>query len=366
MFEVVKDWADRYLSDEEAAIFAFLIILSIAVFFVLGTILAPLFISIVFAFVLQGAVKNLAKYQIPRRVAFLATYIVFLCATFGFILIVVPRVLRQSVSLLRELPDMVLEGQALLLKLPQYYPDLVTAAQVADWLQLISAEIAQMGQALVSFSISLIPLLATISIYALMVPILVFFLLKDRDQLVLWFQSLLPSERKLMNRIGTEMNQQMANYVRGKVVEILVVGVATYLLFRVFDLEYATLLSLLVGISVIIPYFGVVVVTVPVAIVAYVQFGWTYELFYLFLTYTIIQALDGLVLVPLLFSEVVNLHPVAIIAAVIIFGSLWGFWGVFFAIPLATFIKAILNSWPRNGMDEDNNSEGKNLEEAVS
>lgn len=365
MFEVVKDWADRYLSDEEAAIFAFLIILSIAVFFVLGTILAPLFISVVFAFVLQGAVKNLSSYQIPRKIAFLATYIVFLCATFGFFLVVVPRVLRQAVNLLRELPDMVLEGQALLLKLPEYYPDLVSGEQVADWLQLISAEIAQVGQAVVSFSISLIPLLATISIYALMVPILVFFLLKDRDQLVLWFQSLLPTERKLMNRIGTEMNQQMANYVRGKVVEILVVGVITFLLFRIFDLEYAALLALLVGISVIIPYFGVVIVTVPVAVVAYVQFGWTSDLFYLFLGYTIIQSLDGMVLVPLLFSEVVNLHPVAIIAAVIIFGSLWGFWGVFFAIPLATFIKAILNAWPRHDVDTgigDNGVENKDIE----
>ena len=62
----------------------------------------------------------------------------------------------------------------------------------------------------------------------------------------------------------------------------------------------------------------------------------------------IIQALDGNVLVPLLFSEAVNLHPVSIIIAVLVFGSVWGFWGVFFAIPLATLIKAILNAWPKS------------------
>jgi len=64
------------------------------------------------------------------------------------------------------------------------------------------------------------------------------------------------------------------------------------------------------------------------------------------IAYGIIQALDGNLLVPLLFSEAVNLHPVTIIVAVIFFGGLWGFWGVFFAIPLATLVKAVLNAWP--------------------
>ena len=64
------------------------------------------------------------------------------------------------------------------------------------------------------------------------------------------------------------------------------------------------------------------------------------------LAYGIIQFLDGNLLVPLLFSEVVNLHPVAIIASVLFFGGIWGIWGVFFAIPLATLVNAIINAWP--------------------
>jgi putative permease len=67
---------------------------------------------------------------------------------------------------------------------------------------------------------------------------------------------------------------------------------------------------------------------------------------YVAITYSILQAIDGVLLVPLLFSEAVNLHPVAIIVAILLFGGLWGFWGVFFAIPLATAVKAILNAWP--------------------
>ena len=64
------------------------------------------------------------------------------------------------------------------------------------------------------------------------------------------------------------------------------------------------------------------------------------------LSYFVIQFLDGNVLVPILFSEAVNLHPLAIIVAILVFGGLWGFWGVFFAIPLATLVKALINVWP--------------------
>jgi putative permease len=76
------------------------------------------------------------------------------------------------------------------------------------------------------------------------------------------------------------------------------------------------------------------------------------DFLYIVIAYSIIQALDGIVLVPVLFSEAVNLHPIAIIVAILFFGGLWGFWGVFFAIPLATVVKAVLTAWPKLG---DNN-----------
>ena len=123
-------------------------------------------------------------------------------------------------------------------------------------------------------------------------------------------------------------------------------GIVTYLFFSFFGLDYAALLSFLVGLSVIVPYLGVFVVTIPVVIIAYLQFGLSAELTYLLIGHTIIQMLDGFVLVPTLFSEAVNLHPITIIAAVLVFGSWWGLWGVFFAIPLATLVKSIMNAWP--------------------
>jgi putative permease len=116
------------------------------------------------------------------------------------------------------------------------------------------------------------------------------------------------------------------------------------------------LLGALVGLSVIIPYIGAVVVTIPVAVIAYFQWGWSADFAYLMVAYAIIQAIDGNVIVPLLFSEVVDLHPIAIIVAVLVFGGLWGFWGVFFAIPLATLVQATLNARPRPTRPADSSS----------
>ncbi|WP_257981445.1 AI-2E family transporter, partial [Aeromonas salmonicida] len=157
----------------------------------------------------------------------------------------------------------------------------------------------------------------------------------------------LPRNRTLVNRVWVEMNDQIINYIRGKVIEILIVGVATYIPFALMGLRYSALLAVAVGFSVLIPYIGAAAVTVPVAMVALFQWGLTPEFTWLMVAYLVIQALDGNLLVPLLFSEAVNLHPVAIIVAVLVFGGLWGFWGVFFAIPLATLVKAVINAWPK-------------------
>ncbi len=203
-------------------------------------------------------------------------------------------------------------------------------------------------------SLTSMAVIFTILIYLILIPVLIFFLLKDKEQIIEWFQGLLPHERKVATQVWHEMDQQIGNYVRGKFLEVFVVGVATYIAFAIMGLNFAVLLAALVGLSVIIPYIGAVAVTFPVVLIAYFQWGWGPDLAYLVTVYLVIQALDGNILVPLLFSEAVNLHPIAIIVAVLFFGGIWGIWGVFFAIPLATLVKAVINAWPRTDIEVEN------------
>jgi putative permease len=197
-----------------------------------------------------------------------------------------------------------------------------------------------------------------LAIYLVLVPVLVFFFLKDKDLMIGWIAARLPQERSLANKVWSESEAQISNYVRGKVLEIFIVGAVTYVTFLLLDLQYAALLATMIGFSVLVPYIGAAVATIPVAIVAYFQFGWGLDFGQVMIAYIVIQALDGNLLVPLMFSEVVNMHPVAIILAILVFGGIWGFWGIFFAIPLATLVKAVINAWPKKQTAEDDDAPG--------
>ncbi len=347
MFKVVRDWMQRYFSDEQAVVLAVLLLLSFTLVLTLGQMLAPALAGLVLAFLMQGLVGALERLRVPRMLAVWLVFMLFMGLLSVILLVLLPLLWKQLSNLFNEIPRMLAEWQSLLMLLPERYPELMSAQQISQTIEASRGELGQLGQWLLSSSLSSLPLLVNIMIYLVLVPILVFFFLKDREQIGHWFSSYLPQERTLITKVAQEMNLQIANYIRGKAIEILICGGVTYIAFVALGLNYAALLGLLVGLSVVVPYVGAVVVTVPVALIALFQWGWGDQFIYLMLVYSIIQGLDGNVLVPLLYSEAVNLHPVAIICAVLLFGGLWGFWGVFFAIPLATLFKAVLGAWPR-------------------
>ena len=347
MFKVLRDWIQRYFSDEEAVVLAVLLVLAFTAVLTLGGMLAPVLAGMVLAYLMHGLVATLERLRMPGGVAVALVFTLFMGALLVFIIVLVPLLWHQLITLFNELPGMLAKWQSLLLLLPERYPHLVSDEQVLQAIEVARGEIGKFGQWALTFSLSSLPLLVNIMIYLVLVPILVFFFLKDREMIGQWVRGYLPRERALITRVAHEMNRQIANYIRGKVIEIFICGGVTYIGFVVLGLNYAALLALLVGVSVVVPYVGAVVVTVPVMLIALFQWGWSDQFIYLMAVYGIIQTLDGNVLVPLLFSEAVNLHPVAIICAVLLFGGLWGFWGVFLAIPLATLFKAVLDAWPR-------------------
>ena len=229
------------------------------------------------------------------------------------------------------------------MRLSQQYPNIVSEDSIKELVLGLSGEISNLGQNILSTSFASIPVIIT---YLILVPLMIFFFLKDKFQILEWMSRFLPSERPLITHLWHEMDDQIGNYIRGKVYEIIIVGASSYIVFTFFGLNYASLLALIVGLSVLIPYIGAATVTVPIALVGFFQWGLVPDFYWLLFWYLVLQFLDGNVLVPILFSDAVNLHPVAIIAAILIFGGLWGFWGVFFAIPLATLVKALINIWP--------------------
>ncbi len=343
----VRNWFRHYFSDPQVVILAVLLVLGFAVVLLMGDMLLPVLAALVIAYLLEGLVVRLQRLRVPRFAAVLIVFILFMAMLLFVLFGLLPLLTRQTTQLFQQLPAMIGHGQDALMRLPERYPNIITPEQMTEVIGSIRTEIASWGQRVLSYSLASVVTLITVLVYVVLLPLLVFFFLKDKERIVGWFLRYLPRDITLAARVWHNVDIQIANYVRGKFLEILVVWVATYVTFVMMGLQFAMLLSMLVGLSVIIPYIGATVVTLPVALIAYFQWGLTSDFGYLIGAYAVIQALDGNVLVPLLFSEVVNLHPVAIIVAVLVFGGLWGFMGVFFAIPLATLVQAVLSCWPR-------------------
>ena len=346
MKEVLTRWYQRYLSEEEAVVLLVMLLAAFVVMLAFGEILAPVFVAVILAYLMQGVANVMRHRGLPAELSVAISTLLFLGGFLAVLFGLAPLVWRQLVALVREAPTMIEAGRQVLVTLPEEYPVFFTQQQVNELTSVIQAEMAAMGQLLVTKGLSSIPSMLALFVYLILIPLMVFFFLKDRDHLIGWFAGFLPAKRPLLDRIWGELNLQFANYARGKGIEILIIGGASYLVFALFFLNYAALLGLLVGLSVIVPYIGATLVTIPVVVVAYAQFGVSPDFYWVVGAYIVIQVLDGNVLVPLLFSEAVNLHPVAIVIAVLFFGGLWGLWGVFFAIPLATLVNAILTAWP--------------------
>lgn len=351
---IISEWFQRFFNDPQAVILIVVLGIGTSIILLMGQDLAPALASLVIAYLLEGIVQQFQTYaRMPRWLAVVVVFTIFIGFVLFLLIGLLPLISRQLTQLIQQLPNMIVQGQQLLLSLPATYPEFIGESQVLEVISVLKSEIASWGQKALSWSLAAGMGFITIAIYLVLVPLLVFFFLKDKDLILNWLRKFLPRDYTLAKQVWSEVDRQIGNYVRGKFLEVVVVWVATYAAFAYLGMQFSMLLSLMVGVSVIVPYIGAVVVTVPVALVAFFQWGWGPDFLWLIGAFLVIQGLDGNILVPLLFSEVVDLHPIAIIVAVLVFGGLWGFWGIFFAIPLATVVNAILKAWPRHSINLD-------------
>ena len=345
MFKLFHDWYTRKFSDPHAVTLVVILVCLFLFLALFSHLLMPVLVALGIAFLLDLPVNKMINLKISRTVSTIVVVGAFVGITLIAMLGLMPIIWQQSSNFLQEVPNMVTEGQKYLLTLPEKYPEIIQASQIDTFIHTIKEKLLEWGEVALKASLNSISDIVALMVYLILVPLMVFFFLKDKHDLFSTFSRFLPKERRMATQVGKEMNQQILNYIRGKIIEILIVGMFTTTAFIFLELRYSVLLGVLVGLSVLVPYVGATIVTIPVFLVALFQFGLTQELGYVMLAYGIIQAIDGNVIVPLLFSEAVNLHPVTIIIAVILFGGLWGFWGIFFAIPLATLVKAVINAW---------------------
>jgi len=357
MLEMLLQWYRRRFTDPQAIALLAILVAGFCILYFFNGILAPLLVAIVLAYLLEWPTVRLQSFGFSRTLSVCIVFFIFTGIVMVLVFVIAPLSWQQGLNLMADLPSMLNRSYTLAATLPKRYPALVDAGILDMMTDNLRARISGVGESVVRYSLASLVGLLTLAIYLVIVPLMVFFLLKDKELMLRALRRVLPRDSGLAGKVWAEMHQQISNYIRGKVLEMVVVGIATYLVFFFLNMRYSLLLALLVGLSVLIPYIGAMLVSIPVVVVALFQWGIGTDFWTLIIAYLVVQGLDGNLLVPLLFSEAANLHPLDIILAVVIFGGLWGFWGVFFAIPLATLVKAVYHAWPNEPFIEETQNE---------
>ncbi len=345
MIQMVRDWFHQRFSDPQVVILWLILVAGFLVVVFFGEMLQPVFVALIIAYLLEGIVCRMETVHIPRTVSVAVTFTVFLICLLLLVIGFLPLLSRQIGQLIQELPELIANGQQQLMQLPQQYPEFISEPQIKQVIDVIRSEFTRLGQNILMFSVASVRNLISLIIYLVLVPLLVLFFLKDKNRILNWSSKFMPTNLELAAEVWDEVNVQVANYVRGKIWEIIIVWIVSYVTFSFLELQFAMLISVFIGLSVLVPYIGATVMTLPVALMAFFQWGISGEVMYVLIAYGIIQLIDGNILVPLLLSEVVNLHPVAVIVALLVFGGIWGIWGLFLAIPLATLVHAVIRAW---------------------
>lgn len=342
---MINAWFRRLAADPQMVLLIVVMVAVLLGMVLFAEMLAPAIAAVVLAFLLDGTVEWLKRRGSSHLMAVSLVFLSFMLMSLVIALAILPPLFDQIAGFFNDAPRMVGLLRDGLISLQANFPDLISEAQIQSWFAKLGDEVANLGPKVIQFSLSGVTSAMTTAVYAILIPVMVFFFLKDKRQILSWCGGFMPRNRALIEQVWSEAISRAGDYARGKVYEIIIVGSVSFAVYQIIGLKYATLLAVATGLSVIIPYIGAAVVTLPVALVAFFQWGGGSEFAVAVGAYLILQALDGNLLAPLLFSEVVNLHPNAIIIAILIFGGLWGLWGVFFAIPLATVANAVIKVW---------------------
>ncbi len=373
MFVLLKRWYWRHFSQPGTIEFALVLVGAFLIVYYFMWLVGPIVVALCLSYCLDWAVRwAIRRFRISRFCAATLTMTLFIGLCVGIMLFVVPKLLQQgsefyqkaqefsqnaseSADIADENLDEVVASTIydLIERMPEPLSSMVSREEIE--VAVNDARTSIMKNLTVIIKTQIMPSVmnvATWLMYVVIVPIFMFLMLANKHVLQRRIRTyILPNNQALISVFWPRINAQIEGYIRGKLIHIFVITIVNTIAFLFFDLNFSFLLGLGVGLSVVIPYVGAVIITVPIILIGMVQFGLSSTFFYLLAVYIIIQLLDSNVLTPYLFSKAMNLDAFSILAAIMIFGGLWGFWGVFFSIPLATFIGTLIVHWPNAETD---------------
>ncbi len=328
----------------------FLLIVVAAVsflFYLLGPILSPFLVGALLAYLTDPMADRLEEIGASRTSAVIIVFIV-LGAFFSLaVLMVLPKLGQQIQLMMQQIPQVIDLFENKVFPALQTY--LGTDAQIGDF-SMIKTLIAgnweetgnimtQLAKSVTKSSLAVMGWIANL----LLIPVVTFYLLRDWDVMMAKIGRLLPRNiEPKVTMLAIESDEVLGAFIKGQLLVMLALGTVYAVGLWLVGVNLALLLGMLAGLASIVPYMGFIVGIVASGVAAYMQFQDPIILLWVGVVFGIGQALEGMVLTPLLVGDRIGLHPVAVIFAIMAGGQLFGFVGILIALPVAAVIMVFL------------------------
>ncbi len=339
----MTDWRKK-IREPRIWVLIALSIFTLVVLFWFSGALVPFFAAGVVGYLLDPLVVRLERWRVPRL---LATILVMLSSVAMLALIIfsiVPTVVEQLNSLANQIPGVIIKVEIWIGEMQEIYPEYFPGTTAFEFFDSLSLQLENLLGSLITVLLAWAGGTIGGTVNAIIVGFLVFFILKDKEQIWGYIVNLLPGlQHHTVTDVLADIDRQMGRFIKGKFIVVFLLFLLSTAVFWIIGLRYFLLLGILTGISTFIPYVGAIVVGIPVVAAGFIQWGTVAAAGWTLLAYLGIQSVDGYYLTPVIIGKETSIHPTAIILAILICGSLWGFWGVFFAVPAAVIVKSILD-----------------------
>lgn len=313
--------------------------------FKLLNVISPFFVGFIIAWLFNPLVIYLNKKGLSRILSSTIVYLFFLLIVYLFIRTLIPTVFDQMNDLIKLIPSVYSELKDFVVNILDKFRNIegfdivnVQTSLLTSLEKIASSITTNLPNTLINIISSLFSSLGTF----LLCLVIGFYMLFNFDNTNEHFMSLIPKKyRYEIEPLVAEISYQLRKYVNGTLLCALLVCVLSTIVFMIFGLKAPLLFGIFCGITNIIPYIGPYIGAAPAVLVAFSQGGPTGIIVLIMLL--IIQTLEGNLLNPLIMSKTMKLHPVTIMASLVVFGYFFGMWGMILATPLVAFFKIIIN-----------------------
>lgn len=309
-----------------------------AFFSFLWYLLSPFLIAILIAYLIYPVIKKMHHFNIPKSIAILIIYLLFFGGTAYLIYRVYPTVIHQLSDLNKQLPHFIEMYRDFVYSLYEYTAFLPET--VHDKMDELIYDIESFIENLLTNLVRGFTKVFDLIVFLTVIPVLVFYFLKDFVKIKNYFKKWVPSKYQArISDLTHAIDKSLGNYIRGQLLVCLFVTLTTFLAFYILNVKYALLLAIIVGLTNIIPYFGPIIGAIPAVAITAATSG--KMVLMVLLCIFIIQLIEGNLLSPYIVGKSINIHPVAIIFALLLGGQLSGVLGMILAVPVLTVLNVI-------------------------